>query len=187
MARPVLLSQRSSRRHRQQPRARFAPRSSPRFAASTVRARCARRRRYVFGVPRHRPMHMRFAKCIGHRADFRALLLTRVPLVTALLRSPPPPRPSLPRAVPAPPPPLNRRGGSDPPASPASIFRSFIQHESTIRPAGPALGSTPDAAGCWACHRALCPAFSVPFEVKQGPAIVGSSVCSGAYGPILLK
>ena len=44
--------------------------------------------------------------------------------------------------------PLNRRGGSDPPASPASIFRSFIQRESPIRPAGPALGSTPDAAGC---------------------------------------
>ena len=42
--------------------------------------------------------------------------------------------------------PLNRRGGSDPPASPASIFRSFIQRESPIRPPGPALGSTPHAS-----------------------------------------
>ena len=75
--------------------------------------------------------------------------------------------------------PLNRRGGSDPPGPPTSIFRSFIQRESTIRPAGPALGSTPDAAGCWACHRAPCHAFFGPFGVKQRPEIVGPSVCSG--------
>ena len=73
--------------------------------------------------------------------------------------------------------PLNRRGGSDPPASPASIFRSFIQRESPIRPAGPALGSTPHASMMPACHGAPCPAFSAPFGVNRGRAIVGPSVC----------
>ena len=83
--------------------------------------------------------------------------------------------------------PLNRRGGSDPPGSPASIFRSFIQRESTIRPAGPALGSTPHASMMLACHRALCPVLSGTFAVNQGPGIVGPSAmrtpCADRHRP----
>ncbi len=52
--------------------------------------------------------------------------------------------------------PLNRRGGFDPPGSPASIFRSFIQRKS---PAGPALDSTPHASVMLAvpCAAMACP------------------------------
>ena len=43
-------------------------------------------------------------------------------------------------------PPLNRRGGSPPPASPASIPRTLMQQAWPSRPPGAALGFTPDAS-----------------------------------------
>ena len=179
------------RRQPQQPRARFAPRSSPRFArrapASPAQARgspfadaltaCA-----LCFAQVHRPLR-RLPRTAGRDAPgTRAGARDGAPAEPArhfvqhcLAQCAPHRRP------------LNRRGGSDPPASPASIFRSFIQRESPIRPAGPALGSTPDAAACRACHMTLFHAFLRPFGAKQGPVIVGPSVCSGAYGRNLLK
>ena len=171
------------RRQPQQPRARFTPRSSPRFArrapASPAQARgspfadalTAYALRFATSASATAPpsAHCR-SQCSRHscgrscgaRPHFARHCLAQC----APHRQP-----------------LNRRGGSDPPGSPASIFRSFIQRESTIRPAGPALGSTPHASVMLACHGAPCPAFSMPFGVKQGQAIVGPSGCSGEPRP----
>ena len=121
------------RRQPQQPRARFAPRSSPRFARrppvrlrTTAIAPGALVRR-----PRSPPMHHASQSASATARDFRALPV-RVP---ALVRRSCGARPHFARhclAQCAPHRrPLNRRGGSDPPGSPASIFRSFIQREST--------------------------------------------------------
>ena len=43
--------------------------------------------------------------------------------------------------------------------------------------------STPHASLMLACHGTPCPAFSMPFGVKQGQAIVGPSGCSGEPRP----
>ena len=94
-----------SRRHRH-PRARFVPRSPPRFARRPRQRAahdCRRHRRrsrsptrsHAGALPRAL-VHL----CIGHCADFRALPVAMLPaLVRALLRSPPALCASLPRAV----------------------------------------------------------------------------------------
>ena len=73
-------------------------------------------------------------------------------------------------------PPLTRRGGSDPPGQPASISRSFIQHESGFRPPGAALGFTPHASMMQVCHGTPRRALSGTFADKRDPRIVGPSV-----------
>ena len=73
--------------------------------------------------------------------------------------------------------PLNCRGGSDPPASPASIFRSFIQRESPIRPAGPALGSTPHASVMQGCPGAPWPAFRGLSRSNGVPGLLDRAPC----------
>ena len=134
------------RRQPQQPRARFAPRSSPRFArrapASPAQARgspfadaltaCA-----LCFAQVHRPLR-RLPRTAGRDAPGTRAGAPAEPARTSL-------RHCLAQCAPHRRP-LNRRSGSDPPGSPASISRSFIQRESTIRPAGPALGSTPHAS-----------------------------------------
>ena len=75
--------------------------------------------------------------------------------------------------------PFNRHGGSTARPATVSIPPSLIPQIRPSLPPGAALGSTPDAAGCGACHGTLCPAFLWPFGAKRRPAIVGSSVCSG--------
>ena len=73
--------------------------------------------------------------------------------------------------------PLKRHGGSDLPASPASIPLSLIPQIWPFRTAGAALGLTPHAARCRACHGYPCQGTSETFGAFGRLAIVGASVC----------
>ena len=70
---------------------------------------------------------------------------------------------------------------------PASISRSFIQHESGFRPPGAALGFTPHASLMQACQATPCPTLSRTLGLNWGPAIVGASAmrspCADRHRP----
>ena len=131
------------------------------------------------------PVHCASHKCIGHCADFRALpvamLPTRVPiLVTALLRSPPSPRPSLPRAVHSAPPatqlPWRLRSAGFPSVD-LPIFHTARIDYLTARGG---LGFHTRRSRLLGC--AMAP-LVIPFwglsGSNGGPVGVGPSVCSG--------
>ena len=76
-------------------------------------------------------------------------------------------------------PPLNRRGGSPPPASPASIPPSLsLGFPALSTPCG-VWFSHPTHSKCWICHARACHALSATSAAFGRPALVGPSVCSG--------
>jgi len=72
-------------------------------------------------------------------------------------------------------PPLTRRGGSLPPASPASIPPSLSPGFVAFLDAGRRFGLTPHASLMQACHRAPCPVLAGSSGAARGRTVVGAS------------
>ena len=105
----------------------------------------------------HRPVQSRPHQCGQHRLRLRQRAAHNCPRL----------RPHRP--------PLNRRGGSPPPGSPVTIFRTSMLPIRPSRPPGAASVFTPHASLMQACHGGPCRALAGPFGANGGHAVVGAS------------